>query len=121
MKKCCILVLILAISYSFGCLNIRDSNTNTLGYIDIYNQSSQDINVTVIITDSNEFEIINNSFQLSKSDMEKIEMTKRGNYHFFIFVDQNRTIEKDFRISREYYPPQFIIKNDEISFDQKVV
>ena len=107
-----------------GCISSDNNNKKVPELIvTLVNESDNEINVTMIITDSKDNILYNQTIYLEKAEVKKTEKItdKEGYYNFYLFVDKNRTIDKELRINEEHYPPNFHIKNDEIQIGQKII
>ena len=104
-----------------GCFNSNKQSPELI--LTFVNESNNEINVTIIVKDSENSVIYNKTFHLAKAEHKITEKItdKAGFYNFYLYVDENRTIEEQLRINEEHFPPTFHIKNDEIQIGQKIV
>ena len=90
--------------------------------VKIVNESDNNINVTIVITNSKDVILYNETLELSKAEMYETEKIteKKGKYYFDIYVDENRTLNKRITIDTEHSAPTIHIRNNEILMYQEI-
>ena len=112
----------LIIGFYFGFIYQKKKEIPDL-IIRIVNESGNDINVTIMIFDSSNTILLNDTYHINKGDeinTGKI-INKADTFRFSLFVDENRKIDKNLLVNELHSSPSFHIRDDEIQIGQKIV
>ena len=114
--------IIIMVAISSGCFSSDKGGNNEKVECTIENSTDDPVGVEIQVTKNGKL-IYNNSVMVLPSDNVVITEFDQGfgTYHFYLFIDDGRILDKDISITKTQYPPKFTVTADEIEYSQKEV
>ena len=117
-----LIIIILLLIFNSGCTLLDKGANNKKVELSIKNWTNETVQILITISKNNEI-VFNQTISIASEENKVIKEFDRGlgTYHIYLFLDENRTFDKNVTISKTLYPPKFEIKNDKIEYAQKKV
>ena len=114
--------IMLLLIFSSGCTFFDKGADNKKVELSIKNWTNETVQILISISKNNEI-VYNQTITIAPEEKKVINEFDRGlgTYHIYLFLDENRILDKNVTISKTLYPPKFEIKNDKIEYAQKEV